>query len=100
MPTNIPPRLSHDEIQSALTSLNGWSYEEERNCLIKEFTFKGFYKTMGFVNAVAFIANKEIHHPDLEVSYNKCVVRYQTHDAGGITVNDIKCAKAIEALEA
>lgn len=100
MPTNIPAKLTIDEITSALSSLSGWSYESERNCLIKEFSFKGFYKTMGFVNAVAYIANKELHHPDMEVSFNKCIVRYQTHDAGGVTINDIKCAKAIEALEA
>ena len=55
---------------------------------------------MAFVNAVAWIANKQAHHPDLEVSYGHCVVRYTTHDAGNsLCMNDLICAAHIDALE-
>ena len=64
----------------------------------REFTFKGFYKTMGFVNAVAWIANAEGHHPDLEVGWGRCLVRYTTHAVSGLTENDFICAAKIDAL--
>jgi 4a-hydroxytetrahydrobiopterin dehydratase len=57
---------------------------------------------MAFVNAVAFIADKEDHHPELEVSYNKCIVKYDTHSVnqgrGGLSENDFICAAKIDAL--
>ena len=64
----------------------------------REFAFKGFYKTMGFVNAVAWIANGEGHHPDLEVGWGRCLVRYTTHAVDGLTENDFICAAKIDAL--
>lgn len=53
---------------------------------------------MGFVNAVAWIANQEGHHPDLEVGYNHCLVRYSTHAIGGLSENDFICAAKIDKL--
>jgi 4a-hydroxytetrahydrobiopterin dehydratase len=50
------------------------------------------------VNASAWISHREDHHPDLEVGYNKCTVRYFTHDVGGLTRNDFICAAKIDAL--
>ena len=55
---------------------------------------------MAFVNAVAFIAHREDHHPDLGVHFNRCVVRFSTHDAGGITRNDLVLAARVGALVA
>jgi len=55
-------------------------------------------KTIGFVNALAFIANAEDHHPDLAVSYGKCCVRFNTHDIKGISVSDFFCASKVDAL--
>lgn len=67
--------------------------------LTKTFEFKGFLKTMSFVNAVAWVANKEMHHPDMEVSFSKCVINITTHDAGNsITEKDFSLAKAIDNL--
>ena len=57
-----------------------------------------FYRTMAFVNAVAWIANTEDHHPDLEVGYATCVVRYSTHSVGGLSRNDFICAAKIDHL--
>ena len=53
---------------------------------------------MAFVNASAWVSHREDHHPDMSVHYNKCVVAYSTHDAGGITLNDVICAAKLDAL--
>ncbi|WP_035051420.1 4a-hydroxytetrahydrobiopterin dehydratase [Andreprevotia chitinilytica] len=66
--------------------------------LEKTFRFKDFYQTVAFVNAVAYIANKQDHHPDLEVTYSRCKVVWSTHSAGGLSRNDFICAARIDAL--
>lgn len=66
--------------------------------LTKTFRFDNYHETMAFVNALAFIAHREDHHPDLGVHYNRCVVNWSTHDAGGLTLNDFICAAKTEAL--
>ena len=53
---------------------------------------------MAFVNATAWISHREDHHPDLEVGYGHCLVRLNTHDVGGLSINDFVCAAKIEAL--
>jgi len=80
--------------------LSGWSYDSGKGEISRKFKFKNYYHTMAFVNAVAWIANKQAHHPDLEVSYGHCLVRYTTHDAGNsLCLNDLICAAHISALE-
>jgi len=92
-------RLSKEQVESELLKLKmGWTLSEDGKEIIRAFEFNGFYKTMGFVNSIAWIAQKERHHPDMEVSFNKCIVHYTTHDANGLTANDFKCAMQIEAL--
>ncbi len=93
--------LSATEIVTQLSKLNGeqalgWRLID--GALDKTFKFKNFYETMGFVNAVAFIANTEDHHPDLAVSYGQCQVRFNTHDVNGISVSDFFCASKVDAL--
>ena len=64
----------------------------------KTFRFADYHQTMAFVNALAWIAHREDHHPDLAVHYNRCVVTFSTHDAGGVTLNDVICAAKAERL--
>jgi 4a-hydroxytetrahydrobiopterin dehydratase len=64
----------------------------------KAYTFANFHETMAFVNALAWVAHAEDHHPDLRLSYNRCVVRYNTHSVGGISINDFICAAKVDAL--
>ncbi|MHB1198635.1 MAG: 4a-hydroxytetrahydrobiopterin dehydratase [Polaromonas sp.] len=93
--------LSATEIISQLSQLNGGQAPDWRvidGAIEKTFAFKNFYETMGFVNAVAFIANAEDHHPDLSVSYSHCTVRFNTHDVHGISVSDFLCASRVDAL--
>src|SRR6188508_2638497 len=91
-PSPLPP----DQIESKLRSLPGWQLVGKE--IVKTYSFKNYYETMAFVNATAFISHQTDHHPDLEVGYNKCKVRYSTHSAGGLTENDFDCAGKIEQL--
>jgi 4a-hydroxytetrahydrobiopterin dehydratase len=93
--------LSATEIVSQLSQLNGeqalgWRLIDD--ALEKTFSFKNFYETIAFVNALAFIANAQDHHPDLAVSYNRCTVRFSTHDVKGISVSDFFCASRVDGL--
>lgn len=90
------PLLSEDETWRCLAVLPGWSRVENR--IEKVFRFDDFHRTMAFVNALAFIAHREDHHPDLAVHHDRCVVALSTHDAGGITGNDCLFAARIEGL--
>ena len=93
--------LSATEIVTQLSKLNGeqalgWRLID--GALEKTYTFKNYFETIGFVNALAFIANAEDHHPELAVSYSKCSVRFNTHDVNGISVSDFFCASKADAL--
>ena len=92
------PAMTEDEAKVLLGQINDdWQLVEGKT-IRRIFEFKGFNKTMGFVNAVAWIANKEMHHPDMEVSYNKCVVNFTTHAIDGLSENDFICAKKVDKL--
>ncbi len=92
------PRLNADELAAHLETLPGWTQNGDR--IEKTFRFANYYETMAFVNAIAWLAHREDHHPDLGVHYNRCAVVYSTHDAGGVTLNDVVCAAKIERLSA
>ena len=64
----------------------------------KTFRFADYHETLAFVNAVAFIAHTQDHHPELTVGYNRCVVRWNTHDVGGLSETDFACAERVDAL--
>ncbi|HNX50898.1 MAG TPA: 4a-hydroxytetrahydrobiopterin dehydratase [Thermoanaerobaculaceae bacterium] len=92
------PPLSRDEAARFLDETPRWSLDENATAVSREFCFEDFYQTVAFVNAVAWIANQEGHHPDLEVSYNRCLVRYRTHAIGGLSENDFICAAKVDTL--
>ena len=93
--------LPAEQANALLQQLNdGWALSEDGRELRNDFRFKGFYKTMAFVNAVAWIANQENHHPDLEVGYNHCLVRFMTHAIDGLSENDFICAAKVDRLMA
>jgi 4a-hydroxytetrahydrobiopterin dehydratase len=93
-----PPRADA-EVKRLLAELDpGWSVAQDGKSIRRAFRFDDFYRTMAFVNAVAWIANAEDHHPDLEVGYNYCRVRYSTHSVSGLSTNDFICAAKIDVL--
>lgn len=91
--------LSGAEAQTFMEQLSrDWKLGEDGASIRTELKFRNFFRTMSFVNAVAHIANTEDHHPDLEVGYNYCRIRYTTHAIGGLSENDFICAAKIDAL--
>ncbi|TJZ74071.1 4a-hydroxytetrahydrobiopterin dehydratase [Chitiniphilus eburneus] len=89
--------LSTVEAEMLLTDVDDWLTAQKT--LEKTFRFKNFHETMAFVNAVSWIAHRQDHHPDLEVSYSRCKVSWSTHSAGGLTRNDFICAARVDALQ-
>ena len=91
-------RVSAEDAASLLAALPDWELIDHGAAIRKSFKFKDYYRTMAFVNALAFMAHREDHHPDLSVHYDRCVVRYSTHDVGGLSENDFICAAKADAL--
>lgn len=95
------PVLERPEAEILCAQLNpGWALSEDARHIARTFRFKSYYRTIAFVNAVAWIANTEDHHPDLEVAYGSCRVRYTTHAIKGLSENDFICAAKIDGLDA
>lgn len=92
--------LTATEIVANLAKLEGWTLTGDGAAVAieKTYTFANYYETISFVNALAFIANAQDHHPDLSVHFNRCVVRFNTHDVSGISITDFDCATLVDAL--
>jgi 4a-hydroxytetrahydrobiopterin dehydratase len=93
------PALTAEQASRQMTALSReWRLAIDAKSLSREFKFRDFYRTMSFVNSLAHVANIEDHHPDLEVGYNYCRVRYATHSIGGLSENDFICAAKLDLL--
>ena len=90
--------LSDIAIQRELGSLAGWS--RRGDVLTRTYQFRNFAQSMEFVNRVASLAESANHHPDIDIRYSKVTLTLSTHDAGGITSNDVALARAIDQTEA
>jgi 4a-hydroxytetrahydrobiopterin dehydratase len=84
------------EITAHLQRLDGWVLAG--GAIEKTFAFADYHHTMAFVNAVAWIAHREDHHPDIAFGYNRCALRFNTHSVGGVSVNDFICAAKVDSL--
>lgn len=91
-------RLDADAVNRLLAALPGWHLLEDGHAIGKTVPFPDYHRTMAFVNALAFIAHREDHHPDLGVHYDRCEIRFSTHDVGGLSINDFICAAKVDAL--
>ena len=91
-------RLTDDERQAALGSLDGWSAVDGRDAIQKMFKFKDFNEAFGFMARVALVAEKMDHHPEWRNVWNTVEVVLSTHDAGGLTQRDIDLAGAMDAI--
>jgi 4a-hydroxytetrahydrobiopterin dehydratase len=90
--------LDHAEAEEMLAQLDGsWQLADDGKSIRREFTFRNYYETMAFVNAIAWIAHGEDHHPDLEVGHSRCVATFSTHAIRGLSENDFICAAKIDA---
>jgi 4a-hydroxytetrahydrobiopterin dehydratase len=89
-------RLDATAADRWLAEIPGWQIQSQT--LVRTFEFADFHATMAFVNRVAALANAEDHHPDLAVSYSRCTVAWNTHDVGGLSLNDFVCAAKTSQL--
>lgn len=88
--------LGEADIDRLLVRLPGW--RRVGAAIGREFQFRRYLETIAFVNAVAWVAERANHHPDLEVGYNRCLVRFSTHSIGGLSENDFILAAQVDAL--
>ncbi|MFZ1076385.1 MAG: 4a-hydroxytetrahydrobiopterin dehydratase [Nitrosotalea sp.] len=89
-------KLTEEQIQKELANLQGWSVVNGK--LHKDFVFADFIEAFGFMTRAAIHIEKMNHHPEWFNVYNKIKVELVTHDAGGITQNDISLAKTLNSL--
>ena len=99
LPAGTPP-LAAEKAVALLSQLSShtWRISDDGKSLRRAFKFKDFHRTMAFLNAVAWIANAEDHHPDFEAGYNYCRMEFSTHSVGGLSENDFICAAKVDAL--
>ena len=92
--------LASSEITRHLDALPDWRLKDGK--IERTFTFKNYYGTIAFVNAIAYLIHAEDHHPELTVGYNRCTARFDTHSVnngrGGISENDFICAAKVDAI--
>ncbi|WP_297571687.1 4a-hydroxytetrahydrobiopterin dehydratase [uncultured Deefgea sp.] len=90
------PKLDTLAVEMLCTELDDWFVVNDG--LEKTFRFRSFYETIAFTNAVAFIAHQHNHHPDIQLSFSRCKLTWNTHSANGLTRNDFICAACVDAL--
>ncbi len=89
-------KLAEAQVSELIAQLPGWTLIEGQ--LSKQWAFKDFEQVISFVNLVAWLAQRENHHPDVVFGFNRVRVAYSTHDVKGLSMNDFVCAAKIEAL--
>ena len=89
-------RLSPEKISEELKNLSGWSIKDEK--LHRDFEFETFNQAFGFMTRAAMEIEKMNHHPEWFNVYNRLTIDLMTHDAGGITQNDVELAKILNSL--
>jgi 4a-hydroxytetrahydrobiopterin dehydratase len=87
-------RLTDAQVRERLKSLPEWKLED--NAIRRSYSFADFIDAMHFVNEVAEIAEDVGHHPDIDIRYNRVTLGLTTHDAGGLTENDLKMAAQLD----
>ncbi len=90
--------LAGDRVRELLALLPGWETGPDNSYIRKIFSFPDFVHALAFVNALGWMAEKENHHPDLELGWGRCLVRFSTHDVGGLSMNDFICAAKSQAI--
>lgn len=88
--------LTARDIRTALAELPTWKKQAGR--ITRTFEFKDFLASMKFVNAVAKLAEKAGHHPDIDIRWNRVILTLTTHDAGGLTEKDFALARELNRL--
>lgn len=97
---HLDTALTDAEIKEHLAAVDNWALQDGK--IVKTFVFRNYHETLAFVNAIAWVSHTDDHHPELVVTYNRCVVKFDTHSVnsgkGGISENDFICAAKIDAI--
>lgn len=93
----MPTLLTPDEITQKISELSAWQFQDGE--LRRQFEFKSFAQALAFVNEVGALAEAKNHHPDIDIRWNKVLLRLATHSAGGITELDFDLAAQIDRIE-
>ncbi len=88
--------LPESVVDRVLSGLSGW--HRDGHTIERRFRFANWLETLAFVNASGWVAHAEDHHPDMQVSYRHCSVRFTTHHVDGLSINDLICAAKLDAL--
>lgn len=92
--------LTKVEVADYLKAIPGWSETDSR--IVKNFKFKNYYETLAFINAIAYVIHAEDHHPEITLTYNNCLIKFDTHSVnggkGGLSENDFICAAKVDAI--
>jgi 4a-hydroxytetrahydrobiopterin dehydratase len=91
-------RAAADALRSQLHPR--WKISDDAKQLQAEFGFRNYFRVLAFVNAAAYVAIQEDHHPDIDLGYNRCTIRWWTHAVNGLSENDFICAAKIDQLAA
>ncbi|MEJ0018642.1 MAG: 4a-hydroxytetrahydrobiopterin dehydratase [Acetobacteraceae bacterium] len=94
----MPTRLTDAERATLARSLPAWSLVDGRDAIARSFQFRDFSEAWGFMSRVALLAESQNHHPEWSNVWNRVRIELSTHDAGGLTGNDVALAGAIDAL--
>ena len=89
-------KINPAQIKAALAKVPDW--KKKGATIVRIFQFKDFVAAIKFVNAVAKLAEKAWHHPDIDIRWNKVVITLSTHDAGGLTEKDFALARKFDRL--
>lgn len=90
------PPLTQTQIEEMLSQVPGWTFDGKE--ITRTFQFKNYYETVSFVNAAAWVAHREDHHPNMTFGYKTCKINFSTHSIKGISENDFIAAAKINAL--
>lgn len=97
-PTTVA--LTDAQVADYLPAVDGW--QRDGQCIVKRFDFKTYYETLAFIDAIAYVIHAEDHHPELTVTFDRCVVSFDTHSVnngkGGLSENDFICAAKVDAI--
>ncbi|MBI3416497.1 MAG: 4a-hydroxytetrahydrobiopterin dehydratase [Verrucomicrobia bacterium] len=89
-------KLTAPQIKTALADVRDWT--KKGTTIARVFKFKDFVAAIKFVNAVARLAEKAWHHPDIDIRWNKVTIALTTHDAGGLTAKDFELARKFDRI--
>lgn len=93
------PTLTTADIKELMNAVIDWGVTTNQTVLTKKFSFKNYYQTISFVNAVAWIVHQQNHHPEITINYNSCSIQFSTHSINALSLNDFICAARIDAIE-